>query len=268
KGEYSEGYAEIMKTYPDLRRTPDHPRKDVPASTLSQHRTCIATCVLRIRASLCSGKLPEGYTLDQAHNEVMKELEESVVETGRSDPVPFKWDLSQYDLFQYDLQGGAKTVGQRSKVEAVGAAPGWTRGRGSREQRATDVPRGAPRLRVEVGEFVVCAMPVSIPMAVTVGKILDTRSGDDGEEALLCWFTPKSVKANAPRSRYGRAGWSAEHIIKQRKLVPSTDWEVVAAVSAKFARLINGDKLRRHVWQAVAKNVPAEADEEEEQEEE
>ncbi|CAN0136791.1 unnamed protein product, partial [Discosporangium mesarthrocarpum] len=77
------------------------------------------------------------------------------------------------------------------------------------------------------------------------------------------WFTPKSVKVNAQRSKYGRRGWPAEYIFKQGKRVPSTDWDVVAAVSDKFARLTKGDKLPRHVWQAVAENVPAEADEEE-----
>ncbi|CAM9958078.1 unnamed protein product [Sphacelaria rigidula] len=40
-GEYSEGYITIMKSWPDLRDTPNRPRKVVDDHTLNRHRLCI-----------------------------------------------------------------------------------------------------------------------------------------------------------------------------------------------------------------------------------
>lgn len=48
KGEYSEGYMTIMKSWPDLRDAPDHPRKSVDDNTLHQHRLCIDSSEERI----------------------------------------------------------------------------------------------------------------------------------------------------------------------------------------------------------------------------
>lgn len=49
QGEYSEGYMTIMKSYPDLRDLPDHPRKAPTPGQLRNHRHCIESSEPRIR---------------------------------------------------------------------------------------------------------------------------------------------------------------------------------------------------------------------------
>ena len=49
QGEYSEGYMTIMKSYPDLRDLPDHPRKAPTPGQLRHHRHCIECSEPRIR---------------------------------------------------------------------------------------------------------------------------------------------------------------------------------------------------------------------------
>lgn len=53
-GEYGPGRMTIMKQWPDLRNTPDHPRKALPPHTLHQHRTCIEAAGPRIKNSCAS----------------------------------------------------------------------------------------------------------------------------------------------------------------------------------------------------------------------
>ncbi|CAN0008754.1 unnamed protein product, partial [Ectocarpus sp. 8 AP-2014] len=49
QGEYGPGYITVMKSWPDVRDTPPHPRKSLPEATLNQHRHCIESCDARIR---------------------------------------------------------------------------------------------------------------------------------------------------------------------------------------------------------------------------
>lgn len=52
QGEYSSGYLTIIKTYPDFRDTPDHPRKAPGKNQLHNHRVCIENSEARIRNSV------------------------------------------------------------------------------------------------------------------------------------------------------------------------------------------------------------------------
>lgn len=109
-----------------------------------------------------------------------------------------------------------------------------------------------PQLSVKIGEFVACVMPTNNPISVTVGKVLAVRAGEEGTDILLHGYIPRTVSVNAPRSKYGRGGWTEEFVFVDKKRVPSTGWEDVVAVSAKFEKLTSSHKLPRVVWKAAA----------------
>lgn len=54
KGNYGPGRMTIMKSWPDLRSTPAHPRKALPDATLTMHRACIEAAGPRIKNSCYS----------------------------------------------------------------------------------------------------------------------------------------------------------------------------------------------------------------------
>ncbi|CAM9155688.1 unnamed protein product [Sphacelaria rigidula] len=84
------------------------------------------------------------------------------------------------------------------------------------------------------------------------------KKGVDGDEVELQWYMPKKVDANAPRSRYGRGGWTPEYrMVDDGKRVRSISFEHVAAISCKFAKLPTSTKLPHHVWSAVAETTQA-----------
>lgn len=52
QGKYGPGFVTIMKSWPDLRDTPPHPRKTLDDNTIHQHRVCIEASSARIRSTL------------------------------------------------------------------------------------------------------------------------------------------------------------------------------------------------------------------------
>eukprot|EP00752_Nemacystus_decipiens_P012131 g10755.t1 len=268
-GEYGPGWMTIMKRWPDLRDTPDHPRKALPDHTLHQHRVCIEAAGPRIKNSCRNiGVLPEGETAEGLYESRMQELAESVVELGESSSLPFDWKLDLYG------QGGALPTGDRDEgvgSQAAGMGTSTTREGGEATGLPTSSVTPAPSpvvFRVEVGEFVALPTPPALKESVSVGKVLSVEAGDGGDELELRWYMPARVPPNCPRSKYGKGRCVEEFHREQGKLVPSVGMENVAAVSSKFRSLTAGGKLPAHVWASVAESTAPSTDEDDEGEEE
>lgn len=86
------------------------------------------------------------------------------------------------------------------------------------------------------------------------GEIVEVTVGDEGEENLFDWFSPK--RKSSERSEYGRAGWSQDFLNdKACKRSPARDKELTAAACATFPELLPGDKLPEVVWEPVQEHV-------------
>lgn len=200
----------------------------------------------------------------------MDELADSVIDLGKSSSVPFDWDCSLYSL---DHQGppftpdGGSVEGSGAGVAGIPPAEG---GGVTSNRRSGAVPSSTtPVFRAEVGEFVALATDPHMKESVSVGKVLSLKSGEEGDELEVQWYIPVRVDPRAPRSKYGRGGWTPEFIVESGKLVPSVGLENVCSVSSKFLKLTAQGKLPSHVWGAVAEStLPAEEQEEEEKKEE
>ena len=115
---------------------------------------------------------------------------------------------------------------------------------------AAPTPPAGPQLRVETGKFIACAMPTNNSMSVMVGKVLEVRAEKRGKRCCCAGvFLRITVNANAPRSKYGKGGWTEEFVHVGGTRVPSTStrWDDVAAVNATFATLTKTHTLPSHV---------------------
>lgn len=237
-----------------------------------------------VRADITSyitDELPEGLSANQYYAELMSELASSVIDVGKSTPVPFDWDLSLYDRPEANENASGngeatEPVTRRGTGNAVGAVgvgsdlslagddrddESTRASGGSHDQKGGRGRRGrlgktaVPLFRVEVGEFVAFSQPKSSTSSVSVGKILSIKEGVDGKEVELQWYMPKKVDPKAPRDQYGRGGWTPEYLIVDGKRVRSISFEYVAAISCKFAKLPRSTKLPSHVWSAIAETA-------------
>ncbi|CAM9975854.1 unnamed protein product [Sphacelaria rigidula] len=226
----------IMKSYPDLRDTPDHPRKAIPDHMLSQHRHCIDAAGPRIKNG-CNNiaELPEGRKADSLYERRMQELAEEVVEIGKFSDVKLDWNL-----FLYNLQPLLPTVNPPASA-GVGEGPG----------AGGVVPRPANSvvLNVEVGEF------VALPTPPSAGKVLSTAPGEGGDELTLHWYMPARVTDKCVRSEYGEGRWTEEYLMEGGRRVAFIGSESVAAFSSKFLSLTKQGKMPKHVWASVAEST-------------
>ncbi|CAM9584489.1 unnamed protein product [Ectocarpus fasciculatus] len=249
--EYEPGYMTLMKSWPDVRECPPHPRKALPDNTLRQHQLCIESATPRIKNKAnTTSVLPDGLTANGLFDKTMLELTDSVLELGQSEPVPFGWGE---ECAMYNLDASRQTppdplpsAQNNSGAESAGTSPlghGGVQGQRQSEE---------PAFRVEVGEFVAFATPCNLVESVLVGKVTSVNEeGDGGHELEMQWYRPATVTASTVRSTYGRGRWVEEFIVQDGRRVRSTGADHIAAVSAVFAKLNTSGTLPKHVWDSV-----------------
>ena len=140
-------------------------------------------------------------------DDVLDENEKSIQDLGESTPVNFAWDTQIYTANQEpepepepDLfPGGAG--GDDDDIGDGGASGG---GGGGESEGA------AGGLNWTVGRFAVLPMDVSNSVPLLVGKIVESRVGEEGKGAVLDWWLP--VRKNVARSKYGKGVWSADFL--------------------------------------------------------
>ena len=188
---------------------------------------------------------------------VLNENEKSIQDLGESTPVNFAWDTQIYtanqgpepelepDFFlgraggDDDDDGDSGAGGGGGESEGAGEGLDWT-----------------------VGRFGVFPMGSSNLVPLLVGKIVEFRVGEEGNKAILDWWSP--VRKNVARSKHGNGVRPAD-FLQNEPSAPERNTERVDAACMTFFKWNASFHLPTAVWDTVNDHVPPPEDECEEE---